>query len=1142
MLGTTRRNDGRPCRPDPRTWWLIVCAVFLAGLLPLLDADRSHAEVRGYGSELDGVHLGDVTDWSSSQWVHGVVDGVGDNVDYIGFSLLSERFVTLDLRGLDFDADLFLVDLWYSVLASSERTGTEKEQISLDLVAGEYFLRVVAKQSGTNQYRVRVVTSETRNGEAENLDVAPAQLAISEGGAEALTVKLATAPTAPVTVTVSSGDPGAATVSAEALTFTTDNWDTAETVLVEGVEDDDAANETVTVTVTASGGGYTGKTATATVSVIDDETANLIASPSTVTIDEDGTGTFTVKLATQPTRIVAVTVRSDDSDAATVPAAVLAFAPVNWDTPQTVTVAGVADDDTADETVAVRAAAAGEGYAGETATVTVKVTDGDAPNLLVTPSTVSVAEDGSGTFTLQLVTEPTGTVAVVMRSDDIDAATVLPAVLTFAPGNWDTARTVTIGAVADDDAFDETARVTATASGGGYAGKTASVTVEVTDNDIDAANLVATPSLVTIDEDGTGAFTLKLATEPTGTVAVVMRSDDIDAATVLPAVLTFAPGNWDTARTVTIGAVADDDAFDETARVTATASGGGYAGKTASVTVEVTDNDIDAANLVATPSLVTIDEDGTGAFTLKLATEPTGTVAVVMRSDDIDAATVLPAVLTFAPGNWDTARTVTIGAVADDDAFDETARVTATASGGGYAGKTATVTAKVTDAEGAKLVAAPTQLSIDEGRTGTFRVRLSTQPTATVAVTPKSDSSGKASVWTRNLMFTTSTWNTWQTVAVRGAEDTDAKDETVTVTATASGADYDGKMVDVTVEVRDDDAANLELSRDELTVAEAGTETFTLKLAREPTGTVTVVVESDDPGAVLVARPTLTFTSSTWDTPLTMTVRGVADDDATDEAVTLTATASCAGYDGSTAAVTVTVTDDDTADESVTVTDDDTADESVTVTDDDTADESVTVTDDDMADESVTVTATGLGGGYSGEMATVAVEATDDDGAGADSARASETTSAHVPARAAGTAPQLATTGEVSLDVRVVLEGRAEIAVSWNEPGGSGAEGPALRVPDLAGAGGSLADSVPMVRQPELDSSQYIRRIFRTGSRYGPSHKMGLVSGVERCAHAPMTAARRSATRAPSRSVPSRATSGSTSADKTRTRTGSGSS
>ena len=86
-------------------------------------------------------------------------------------------------------------------------------------------------------------------------------LSVGEAGSGDFTVKLATQPSANVSVTVSSGDTGAATVSHASLSFTTANWDTTQTVTVSGVDDPDTAEESVMVSLSATDGGYGGQTA-----------------------------------------------------------------------------------------------------------------------------------------------------------------------------------------------------------------------------------------------------------------------------------------------------------------------------------------------------------------------------------------------------------------------------------------------------------------------------------------------------------------------------------------------------------------------------------------------------------------------------------------------------------------------------------------------------------------------------------------------------------------------------------------------------------------------------------------------------------------------------------------------------------------
>ena len=99
-------------------------------------------------------------------------------------------------------------------------------------------------------------------------------------------------------------------------------------------------------------------------------------------------------------------------------------------------------------------------------------------------------------------------------------------------------------------------------------------------------------------------------------------------------------------------------------------------------------------------------------------------------------------------------------------------------------------------------------------------------------------------------------------------------DEAVTVSGTTAGS---GIMVaGTTVTIDDDDERGVEVSPRTLTVLEGGASTYTVVLGSEPTGDVTVSVGggSDD---VTVSPSGLTFTSSNWGTPRTVTVTAAQD-------------------------------------------------------------------------------------------------------------------------------------------------------------------------------------------------------------------------------------------------------------------------
>ena len=766
--------------------------------------------------------------------------------------------------------------------------------------------------------------------DAAGLVLNKTSMTIDEDGSGTFTVALATQPTATVTVDVTSGDTAEATVSPQTLTFTTANWNTAQTVTVNGVDDADGADETLDVTLDADSADTAYRAladVTVDVTVDDDDAAGLVLDKTSMTIDEDGSGTFTVALATQPTATVTVDVTSGDVAEATVSPQTLTFTAVNWATAQTVTVNGVDDADGADETldVTLDADSADTAYrALADVTVDVTVDDDDAAGLVLDKTSVGVDEDGSGTFTVALATQPTATVTVDVTSGDVAEATVSPQTLTFTAVNWATAQTVTVNGVDDADGADETLDVTLDADSADTAYRAlADVTVDVTVDDDDAAGLVLDKTSMTIDEDGSGTFTVALATQPTATVTVDVTSGDVAEATVSPQTLTFTAVNWATAQTVTVNGVDDADGADETLDVTLDADSADTAYRAlADVTVDVTVDDDDAAGLVLDKTSMTIDEDGSGTFTVALATQPTATVTVDVTSGDTAEATVSPQTLTFTTANWNTAQTVTVNGVDDADGADETLDVTLDADSADTAYRAladVTVDVTVDDDDAAGLVLDKTSMTIDEDGSGTFTVALATQPTATVTVDVTSGDTTEATVSPQTLTFTTANWNTAQTVTVNGVDDADGTDETLDVTLDADSADTAYRaLADVTVDVTvdDDDAAGLVLDKTSMTIDEDGSGTFTVALATQPTATVTVDVTSGDVAEATVSPQTLTFTAVNWATAQTVTVNGVDDADGTDETldVTLDADSADTAYRAlADVTVAVTVDDDDAA-------------------------------------------------------------------------------------------------------------------------------------------------------------------------------------------------------------------------------------
>ena len=214
------------------------------------------------------------------------------------------------------------------------------------------------------------------------------------------------------------------------------------------------------------------------------------------------------------------------------------------------------------------------------------------------------------------------------------------------------------------------------------------------------------------------------------------------------------------------------------------------------------------------------------------------------------------------------------------------------------------MTVTVEDNDTVGVMIDPTTLTVTEGSSKSYAVKLTSQPAGDVTVTVSGHSGTGAALsgmtLTNNVLtFTTANWSTAQTVTVTGTDDDTAEaNETVTLAHAVASTDdsaYDAlEDVSVTVTVEDNDTVGVMIDPTQLTVAEGDATgvSYSVKLTSEPAGDVTVTVSGHsgtDVGlsGMTLTNNVLTFTTANWDMVQTVTVKAAEDDDAvTDAAVT----------------------------------------------------------------------------------------------------------------------------------------------------------------------------------------------------------------------------------------------------------------
>ena len=469
---------------------------------------------------------------------------------------------------------------------------------------------------------VATVTVNDNDTAAVNISTATVMVteAAGAGRTEDYTVVLATLPSHGVTITVTSSDATAATVSPATLTFTTSNWNSAQTVTVMGVDDsvDQTGNRSVTIShgATSSDGNYNGNTISipsVTAAVVDDDGAGLVidetGTPKRTEVNEGGTttmDTYTVALNTEPTHDVTVTVTASagvqvSTGGAAAATASFTFTTANWSSAQTVTVTGV--DDTTDDPGGARevsinhtAISTDPSYSissGFGSTVEVTVRDDDATTVILSGAVGNLEEGERKTFTITLgrglVQGETLTVPLTFRGTatrNMDYTLSGTAATGVDYSNLNTGSTRVVFTGPDSGATATMASITLSATADGVA-ENALETVDIVSGIItntgltDAGGVIPTASLapftiadgvlagVTITEAGgsttvteaagsrTDTYTVVLNSQPTASVTITVMSSDATAATVSPATLTFTPSNWSSAQAVTVTGVDD---------------------------------------------------------------------------------------------------------------------------------------------------------------------------------------------------------------------------------------------------------------------------------------------------------------------------------------------------------------------------------------------------------------------------------------------------------------------------------------------------------------------------------------------------------------------------------------------------------
>ena len=275
---------------------------------------------------------------------------------------------------------------------------------------------------------------------------------------------------------------------------------------------------------------------------------------------------------------------------------------------------------------------------------------------------------------------------------------------------------------------------------------------------------VSTTALTVTEQDPTGdSYTVALDTQPTATVTVTVAGHAGTDVTPNPTTLTFTASNWDTAQTVTVTAGNDTDTDDDMVALTHSAASA----------------DNDYSGIVIDEVAVTVSDNDTAQVTGVSVTSGNAQLAVNWAA--VDNATGYQVQWKSGSQNYNTGSrqsTVTSGSTTSHtitgltNGTEYTVRVSATRTDANDGPPSAEETG--TPAAPGVTVSTTALTVTEEDTTGdSYTVVLDSEPTANVVVTVAGHAGTDVTPNPTTLTFTTSNWDTAQTVTVTAGNDAD---------------------------------------------------------------------------------------------------------------------------------------------------------------------------------------------------------------------------------------------------------------------------------------------------------------------------------------------------------------------------------
>jgi hypothetical protein len=474
---------------------------------------------------------------------------------------------------------------------------------------------------------------------------------------------------------------------------------------------------------------------------------------------------------------------------------------------------------------------------------------------------------------------------------------------TFSIANGSSSTTLTL-VVQDDLLVEGSETVTATISNASTGIiTTASANANIADNDV-AGFTISKTSITMSEAGGTDTFTVVLTAQPDTDVVINISGSLLADMSLSTNSLTFTTANWNMPQTVTVTAIDDDIDRNDTGTITASISDASSdddwdALSDKTVSAVFVDNDTAGVDISVIDSMTgeSVSVGGNGKFEVVLKSEPLGSVTIYFTSSDTTEGTVV-ASATFTTTNWNVPQEITVNGI-DDLVADGTISYqiitgdvvsTDTIYDAFTAADIADIDMSNQDDDSAGIIVQVLANTSEAGGTTTVRFSLTSQPAGgadvTIPLTISDLTEGSLAV--SSITITNANWNSpaMNEIIVTGVDDyiVDGDISYTLLTGDPSSADpIYGNLVATDVANPsivnvDNDVAGITISESGGTtnISESGTnDSYTIVLTSQPSSDVSISITVDDDISTSIS--TLTFTSTNWNVPQSITITAVDD-------------------------------------------------------------------------------------------------------------------------------------------------------------------------------------------------------------------------------------------------------------------------